>query len=102
MGIHIFTIKRFEFVGSTQKREIRNYCQSAMVSDFFCFSVISHDTPRFVASCKITAYIDDFPNHPFLVKDDESMAQLIKSIEMNGVLNPVIARKKEGERYELI
>ena len=46
--------------------------------------------------------IDDFPDHPFLVKDDESMEQLIKSIEMNGVLNPVIARKKEGERYELI
>ena len=34
--------------------------------------------------------IDDFPGHPFLVKDDESMAQLVKSIEMNGVLNPVI------------
>jgi len=47
-------------------------------------------------------YIDDFPNHPFLVKDNESMAQLVKSIEMNGVLNPVIARKKDGERYELI
>ena len=46
--------------------------------------------------------IDDFPDHPFLVKDDESMEQLIRSIEMNGVLNPVIARKKEGERYELI
>ena len=30
------------------------------------------------------------------------MDQLIKSIQMNGVLNPVIARKKEGERYELI
>ena len=47
-------------------------------------------------------FIDDFPDHPFLVKDDESMQQLIRSIEMNGVLNPVIARKKEGERYELI
>ena len=46
--------------------------------------------------------VDDFPEHPFMVKDDESMEQLIKSIEMNGVLNPVIARKKEGERYELI
>ncbi len=46
--------------------------------------------------------IDDFPHHPFLVKDDESMEQLIHSIEMNGILNPVIARKKEGERYELI
>ena len=31
--------------------------------------------------------ITDFPEHPFLVKDDESMMQLVKSIEMNGVLN---------------
>lgn len=46
--------------------------------------------------------IDDFPDHPFLVKNDESMEQLVHSIEDNGVLNPVIARKKEDERYELI
>lgn len=46
--------------------------------------------------------IDDFPNHPFLVKNDDSMEQLVKSIEMNGVLNPVIARRTEENRYELI
>ena len=46
--------------------------------------------------------IDDFPDHPFLVKDDDSMDQLVHSIEMNGVLNPVIARQKEDGRYELI
>lgn len=46
--------------------------------------------------------IDDFPDHPFLVKNDESMEQLVHSIEMNGVLNPVIARRIEGDRYELI
>lgn len=46
--------------------------------------------------------IDDFPNHPFQVRNDESMAQLVSSIEMNGVLNPIILRKKEGDRYEII
>ena len=46
--------------------------------------------------------IKDFPNHPFLVKDDESMAQLVNSIRMNGVLNPVIARRLDDEHYELI
>ena len=46
--------------------------------------------------------ITDFPEHPFLVKDDESMMQLVKSIEMNGVLNPVIARRIDEEHYELI
>lgn len=46
--------------------------------------------------------IDDFPGHPFLVKDDEDMEQLVQSIRCNGVLNPVIVRAKEGGRFELI
>jgi len=45
--------------------------------------------------------IDDFPDHPFQVRDDEEMAQLVKSIDNNGVLNPIIVRQN-GERYELI
>ena len=48
------------------------------------------------------ALVDDFPEHPFMVKDDESMEQLIHSIEMNGILNPIIARKKEDGRYEVV
>ena len=47
-------------------------------------------------------YVDDFPDHPFRVHDDESMADLVHSSEMNGVMNPVIARRKEDGRYELI
>ncbi len=46
--------------------------------------------------------IQDFPDHPFLVKEDESMDQLVNSIRMNGVLNPVIARRVDEEHYELI
>ena len=48
------------------------------------------------------ALVDNFPEHPFMVKDDESMEQLIHSIEMNGILNPIIARKKEDGRYEVV
>ena len=44
----------------------------------------------------------DFPNHPFLVKNDESMEQLVQSIRMNGVLNPAIARRTSEGKYELI
>lgn len=47
-------------------------------------------------------YVDDFPDYLFQIKDDESMQQLIRSIRLNGVLNPVIARKKENGNYELI
>ena len=45
--------------------------------------------------------IDGFENHPFSVKDDEDMQNLVKSISENGVLVPCIARRN-GERYELI
>lgn len=48
------------------------------------------------------AQIDDFPDHPFQVKNDEGMEQLVRSIEMNGVLTPVVVRQKEDGRYELI
>ena len=46
--------------------------------------------------------IDDAPDHPFQVRDDDEMAELVESISTFGVINPVIVRKGEGERYELI
>lgn len=46
--------------------------------------------------------IDDAPDHPFGVRDDEEMAELVESISTFGVINPVIVRKGEGEKYELI
>ncbi len=45
--------------------------------------------------------IDGFEGHPFSVKDDEDMQNLVKSISENGVLVPCLAREN-GERYELI
>lgn len=47
-------------------------------------------------------YVDDFPDHPFQVKDDEDMEKLIESIRNNGILNPILVRRKEDERYEVI
>lgn len=46
--------------------------------------------------------IDDFPDHPFHVRDDEDMVQLVESIKANGVLTPAVLRQKEDGRYELI
>ena len=46
--------------------------------------------------------IDDFPVHPFKVRDDEDMAQLIESIKERGVITPATVRQKEDGRYELI
>ena len=46
--------------------------------------------------------IDPFPNHPFKVRDDEDMAQLVESIRVKGVLTPATVRQKPDGRYELI
>lgn len=46
--------------------------------------------------------LDEFPNHPFKVKDDEDMLKLIESVSERGVLVPAIVRPKADGRYELI
>ena len=46
--------------------------------------------------------IDDFPDHPFKVRDDEDMQQLVESIKERGVITPAMVRQKEDGRYELI
>ncbi len=43
-----------------------------------------------------------FKDHPFKVKNDEEMAELMKSIADSGVLAPALARPKDGGGYELI
>ena len=47
-------------------------------------------------------FFDDFPGHPFKVKMDEDMEALIESVKEFGILTPLLARKIEQERYEII
>ncbi len=46
--------------------------------------------------------IDDFPEHPFKVRDDEDMENLVESIRERGVITPATVRQKDNGRYELI
>mgnify|MGYP000342607255 FL=1 len=46
--------------------------------------------------------IDAFPDHPFKVRDDEDMIQLVESVKERGVITPATVRQKEDGRYELI
>ena len=46
--------------------------------------------------------IDDFPEHPFKVRDDEDMIQLVESVKKRGVITPATVRQKENGRYELV
>ena len=49
-----------------------------------------------------TSEIDDFPDHPFKVRDDEDMLALVESIKEHGVLTPATIRRKEDGRYEML
>jgi len=46
--------------------------------------------------------IDEFPDHPFQVRMDEDMDQLLESVKERGVITPVTLRKKEDGRYETV
>lgn len=48
------------------------------------------------------AEIDDFPDHPFKVRLDEDMEQLIESVKSRGVITPITLRRKEDGRYEIV
>ena len=46
--------------------------------------------------------ISDFPNHPFKVRMDEKMLEMIESVREYGVLSPAVVRPKEDGTYEMI
>ena len=46
--------------------------------------------------------IDDFPDHPFKVRIDEDMDQLVESIKDRGLITPITLRPKEDGRYEIV
>ena len=46
--------------------------------------------------------VDAFKDHPFKVENDETLKELRNSVKENGLLNPLVVRKKENDRYEMI
>lgn len=46
--------------------------------------------------------IDSFENHPFKVIKDDSLNELITSIRENGLLNPLVVRRKANNRFEML
>ena len=46
--------------------------------------------------------IDEFPNHPFHVRLDEDMDQLVESVKERGIITPVTLRQKPDGRYEIV
>ena len=68
--------------------------------DMLLDQLITKDTPT-IAQIS-TAKLHPFPAHPFKVQDDEDMEQLTQSIQMQGVLTPLVVRPLENGEYEVI
>lgn len=48
------------------------------------------------------ALIHDFPDHPYKVKDDENMDELVESIKTRGLIQPVLVRPLDDGTYEMV
>lgn len=46
--------------------------------------------------------ITDFPDHPYHVRDDDSMNELVESIKERGLIQPILVRPVENGRYEMV
>lgn len=46
--------------------------------------------------------ITDFPDHPYQVRDDDSMNELVESIKERGLIQPILVRPVENGRYEMV
>ena len=49
-----------------------------------------------------TAEISDFPDHPFKVRMDEEMEQMVESVRERGVLSPVLVRPMPDGSYQMV
>jgi len=70
--------------------------------DLFSTQETHDDAHREKVQDIVLDLIDDFPDHPFHVKDDEAMQAMVESIRSGGIQTPLIIRNKDNGRYELI
>jgi ParB family chromosome partitioning protein len=76
--------------------------KSSLVAELFTTQEQRDDDKREKVFDIPLAEIDDFPDHPFQVRQDDAMAAMVESVKAVGIQTPAIARKKDDGRYELI
>ncbi len=76
--------------------------KSSLVAELFTTQEQRDDDKREKVLDIPLSEIDDFPDHPFQVRNDESMQSMAESVKAVGIQTPAIARQKEDGRYELI
>ena len=72
------------------------------IDDFFTTQEERDDMKKEKVEEIDISLLDQFPNHPFKVLENEDLKKLTESVKDNGILEPIIVRKKENDRYEII
>lgn len=72
------------------------------IDDFFTTQEQRDDEKKEKIEELDISLLDTFPNHPFKVLENEDLKKLQDSIKDNGILEPIIVRKKDDGRYEIV
>ena len=86
-------------MNENQKQEIK---MSFNVDDFFTTQEQRDEEKKEKVEEINIDLIDNFKNHPFKVEENDELKALEESIKVSGVLSPVIVRKKDDNRYEML
>jgi ParB family chromosome partitioning protein len=73
-----------------------------LVADLFTTQEQRDDDKREKVTHIPLSEIDDFPDQPFQVRNDESMQSMVESVKAVGIQTPAIVRQKDDGRYELV
>ena len=76
--------------------------KSKSVDDLFATDGSREDNQREKVQRIAISELHPFAQHPFKVKDDEAMMDMVESVKQYGVLVPAIARPREDDGYELV
>ena len=74
----------------------------ASVDDLFSTEQSRQDESREKVVEIALSELHPFPNHPFQVRDDDSMKEAVESVKEYGILTPAIVRPREEGGYELV
>lgn len=85
-----------------EKKEQSPLTPTFKLDDFFTTQEQRDDDKKDKVELIDISLIDEFPNHPFHVEENDELKKLQESIRANGVLDPILIRPKENGRYEIV
>ena len=86
----------------TESEQKSKYGMTFTLDDFFTTQEQRDDAKKEKVEELDISLLDSFPDHPFKVLENEELKKLQDSIKDNGILEPIIVRKKDDGRYEIV